>query len=549
MKLTVKGNTYSDDGTASKDMDNGGFRKNLMPLIGDAMSDMAEKVAAAADQVALANAAAQAAAMSASTAVTGPGSSATSTTSLTLAMGMQSLLIQAGKTLSIGMPITIASAASPRDWMNGTLMSYNVGTGALVVNVTNIGVATTGVYPTAASWVISLSGVPGTSSVINEIKAVPIASAATVNLDAATGNLVHVTGSATISAITLAPGAERAVVVDGAPLIVAGPNLVLPGGASVQADPGDVIVFRGDGGGKVIVTSYTRGTGLNLGAGVGVEVFTLSGTFTPDPHATFYLVEVVSGGDGGTGGTGGVNYVDSVMVATKGRRGEPGSHAIALIPASLVQSPVPVLVGAGGVGSVGGTGKLNTGYGSNNQPGAAGTGGTSSFGDLVVAAKGGADSIFGPGISSGSLGLPKGGADGGSGGAATVAAGYGDGVAGSVAVGGGAAGLGGAGGTPESPAGKPGGNAAATPASKTQVGGGGSGGGGGGTAYSNTTINGVGGNGGDGATGGFPGGGGGGGGGGGVGSGTNSSTMRVGGDGGRGGNGAPGVVRIYKWRA
>lgn len=96
---------------------------------------------------------AQAAASSAASAASAPGTSATSTTSLTVAAGAQSLTIQAGKSLAVGMSVAIArtsDAAAIR--MYGTVTSYDAGTGALAVNVTNVDGS--GTY---ADWTVSLS--------------------------------------------------------------------------------------------------------------------------------------------------------------------------------------------------------------------------------------------------------------------------------------------------------------------------------------------------------------------------------------------------------
>ena len=264
-QVIVNGNRYSDDGSTSKDMNSGGFRQNLLPMIGDTLIDTSAKVAAAAHQVELAEAAAETAAVAASTAVSGPGSTGSSTTSLTIGLGVQALIIQANKTLAPGMPCTIASAASPRNWMNGSIDSYNPATGSLQVNVTNIGLVTPGVYPTLAAWSISLSGPAAVTGVLNELKGGAIASAAAVNLDAATGNYLHLTGSAgPIATITLAQGAEREVTFDGTPVLAHSASLDLPTKANIQAQAGDIARFRGEGGGVVRVTSWTRANGRPL---------------------------------------------------------------------------------------------------------------------------------------------------------------------------------------------------------------------------------------------------------------------------------------------
>lgn len=91
---------------------------------------------------------------------------------------------------------------------------------------------------------------------VNEAQGTAIASAATVNLTTATGNYVHITGSTTITAITLASGYERTVVFDGALTVTNGANLILPGAANINTQAGDVMVFRGETGGAVRCTDY-----------------------------------------------------------------------------------------------------------------------------------------------------------------------------------------------------------------------------------------------------------------------------------------------------
>ncbi len=93
----------------------------------------------------------------------------------------------------------------------------------------------------------------------NEVKGTDIASAGTINLTTATGNLVHVTGTTTITAITIPSGAERTIVFDGAlTLTHHATTLILPGGANITTAAGDTMKVRGDGSGNARVVSYTR---------------------------------------------------------------------------------------------------------------------------------------------------------------------------------------------------------------------------------------------------------------------------------------------------
>lgn len=325
--VTVNGNTYTDDASPTTGLANGGHRTRLVPMLSDAVTDLAAKQAAA---LASKNAAATSetnAAASAATAVNAPGTSATSTTSLTIGTGSKTLTIQTGKSIVVGMSVKIASTASPTNWMAGDVTAYNSGTGSLTVNS-----ALTSGSGTIAAWTVSLAGatlqtvlksgdtmtgalsvpagasgtqvpqaqevvlktgatmtgalsvpagasgaqVPQAQEVllktggtmtgpIGEKKGADIASAATLDLDSATGNYLHVTGTTTVTAITLASGAERTVVFDGAlTLTHNATSLMLPGGANIATAAGDRAIFRGEGSGNVRCIAYTRADGTPL---------------------------------------------------------------------------------------------------------------------------------------------------------------------------------------------------------------------------------------------------------------------------------------------
>lgn len=102
---------------------------------------------------------------------------------------------------------------------------------------------------------------------LNEAQGADIASAATINLDSATGNLVDVTGTTAITAITLSQGRERTVRFTGSLVLTHGGSLVLPGGASITTAAGDYAVFRGYSGGIVRCVVYQRADGQPLASG------------------------------------------------------------------------------------------------------------------------------------------------------------------------------------------------------------------------------------------------------------------------------------------
>lgn len=82
------------------------------------------------------------------------GLSATSTTNLTLATGVKNLTVQAGKGFVPGMDIVVASVANPNNRLLGTVTSYNLSTGVLVVDIYS---ATTTGAASASAWSISMT--------------------------------------------------------------------------------------------------------------------------------------------------------------------------------------------------------------------------------------------------------------------------------------------------------------------------------------------------------------------------------------------------------
>jgi hypothetical protein len=97
------------------------------------------------------------------------------------------------------------------------------------------------------------------------IKGADVASAATLNLDTATGDLVDVTGTTTITAVTLTEGRECTVRFTEALVLTAGVSLILPAGASnITTAAGDIGVFRGYASGVVRCIIYQRKDGTSL---------------------------------------------------------------------------------------------------------------------------------------------------------------------------------------------------------------------------------------------------------------------------------------------
>lgn len=107
-------------------------------------------------------------------------------------------------------------------------------------------------------------------------KGADIASAATLNLNNATGYFVDVTGNTGITAVTLAAGRQRIVRFTGTPLITVGAILVgNNGGQNIQVEAGDMATFEGYAG-NVVRFWLIKGNGVNgnivsndAGAGIG----------------------------------------------------------------------------------------------------------------------------------------------------------------------------------------------------------------------------------------------------------------------------------------
>ena len=85
-----------------------------------------------------------------------------------------------------------------------------------------------------------------------------IAAAATVDLGAQPSRRVALTGAATISSFGTGRRKERLLRFTGAPVLVHGASLVLPGAANLTAAPGDTCLATSDADGAWMVRAYQR---------------------------------------------------------------------------------------------------------------------------------------------------------------------------------------------------------------------------------------------------------------------------------------------------
>lgn len=116
-------------------------------------------------------------------------------------------------------------------------------------------------YLTSADLTGYLQKAGGTmTGPINEAEGAAIASAASIDLDAATGNFLHVTGTTGISTITLAQGAMRDVLFDGALLLTHNSSNLMLGGNNITTHANMLLRFRGEGSGVTrLVGGMTAG--------------------------------------------------------------------------------------------------------------------------------------------------------------------------------------------------------------------------------------------------------------------------------------------------
>lgn len=188
------------------------------------------------------------------TAMTANATNATSETSHTIAAsGAKTFQTQIGKSYLVGMTVRAASSANGTIWMQGDVTGYNASTGLLTITMN----ASQGAG-TFASWNLSLSSSSSSGGSLMQdfngksfIHAIgdSIASGATINLAAATGNLVHVTGSNPISGATMTPGKDVIVIFDGTPILNyhTTNQRLNSGGTNISVKAGGVAIYRSDG--------------------------------------------------------------------------------------------------------------------------------------------------------------------------------------------------------------------------------------------------------------------------------------------------------------
>lgn len=126
-----------------------------------------------------------------------------------------------------------------------------------------------GIYSDTIAELTSATGVTVDGALLKDgridtTQGADIASASTVNLETATGNVVDVTGTTTITAITLSQGHWRWVRFTGILTLTHGASLVLPGAANITTAAGDYALFMGYASSVVRCAGYIRAAGVPL---------------------------------------------------------------------------------------------------------------------------------------------------------------------------------------------------------------------------------------------------------------------------------------------
>ena len=132
-----------------------------------------------------------------------------------------------------------------------------------------------------------------------------IASGGTINLETATGYLVDVTGTTTITAITLNEGHQRVVRFTGILTLTNGASLVLPGNANIATVAGDYATFVGYAAGVVRCCDYTKFNSTGTGSAVFATTPTL---VTPNIGAATGTSVILTGAHTSSSPTAGIGY-------------------------------------------------------------------------------------------------------------------------------------------------------------------------------------------------------------------------------------------------
>jgi hypothetical protein len=204
----------------------------------------------------------------------------TSATSNSIGTGSKTFTVTAGKSWVVGMWLLVADTADPAtNYMVGAVTSYS--STALTINV-----STTAGSGTKTAWTISQTSAGGATLAANTFTGLQtfaagadIASAATIDLTAATGNTVVITGTTPTTALTMTAGQQMLLLPSGAwPMTFNATTMNINGGVSYTCSAGDRVFAAKDLAG-VIRVSVIKQNGTPLVAPA--SGLTLITTITP----------------------------------------------------------------------------------------------------------------------------------------------------------------------------------------------------------------------------------------------------------------------------
>jgi hypothetical protein len=173
-------------------------------------------------------------------------SSGTTTLKAAAAAGIGVATLPTGST-------TLASLDGVETFTNKTLTAPTLTTPALGTPASGVLTNCTGL-PIGGGGTGQTTGYAALDAL--SIHGADVASATTTNLETATGFLVDVTGTTTITGITLSEGHSRVVRFTGILTLTHGSSLILPGAASITTAAGDFAIFVGYAAGVVRCLSY-----------------------------------------------------------------------------------------------------------------------------------------------------------------------------------------------------------------------------------------------------------------------------------------------------
>jgi uncharacterized membrane protein YgcG len=317
--------------------------------------------------------------------------SGTSTSSVLIATGAKSFTASTGKQWVAGQFLILASAANNLNYMHGTVTSYNSTTGALVMNITDVGGS-----GTLADWVISVAGTQGPVNTMTytartsntQLTAADFSGTSRIMVDVTSGTFTQTFAAAA----AIGSGVALYYRNSGTGYVTLDPNgaETIDGLTSYIMYPGEVRLIHCDGIAfrSFVIQGFSYTTQTS-------ETFTL-----PPGYRTIGVRTVGGGGSGGSGGGGGSGSGSGTGCGGGGGGGSSGGTGTIeekRIDASIMSATDAIVIGAGGLaasGVAGGVGVSSvTASGNDGTVGNTGNvGGTTTFASgkvYAVAAVGG----------------------------------------------------------------------------------------------------------------------------------------------------------------